>query len=347
MQGATAGGMQIDQRASSVHASSRDFSERCWPGLTGICQRDTFRVPPQRRCGGGLIRNSPVPEWHQLVQPRASSAGNSFVDIHCHLLPGIDDGPTSMEDSLAMARMAVADGIQTIVATPHQLGAYAANTADRIRHLCDRVTQQLAAEQIPLTVLPGADVRIEPDLVARLRRGEVLGLTGAGPYVLLELPHELYMPLEHLLDELSAAGYRGVLSHPERNQGILSDCRMLPALIERGCVMQITAGSLCGSFGSEIQRFSEMLINRGWVHVISTDAHGTGKRRPVMSAAFERVVALAGVETARALCCRNPAEIVAGRPLPTQTTTRARNRRQGGWFSWLSRGQDRPCAEHR
>ncbi len=171
-----------------------------------------------------------------------------FVDIHCHLLPAIDDGAASWDESLAMARMAVADGTGIIVATPHQLGAFSHNSAAAIRLAVEQLQSRLDAEQIPLRVLPGADVRIEADLVARLARDEVLSLGDNGHYVLLELPHEMYFPLDRLLAELSAAGYRGILSHPERNEGILADPEVLGPLVAQGCLLQITADSLQGVF---------------------------------------------------------------------------------------------------
>ena len=125
-----------------------------------------------------------------------------FVDIHCHLLPEIDDGAANWDESLAMARMAVADGIGVVVATPHQLGAFSHNSAPKIRLAVEELQSRLEAERIPLQVLPGADVRIETDLAARLGRDEVLSLADNGRYVLLELPHEMYFPLDRLLADL-------------------------------------------------------------------------------------------------------------------------------------------------
>src|SRR4051812_40707285 len=129
----------------------------------------------------------------------------SLVDIHCHLLPEIDDGAKSCEESLAMARMAARDGIGTIVVTPHQLGNYRHNRGEAIREQTAQLQELLSANQIPLRVLPGADVRIEADMLSLLRSGEVLTLADRGRHVLLELPHELYMPLEPVLAELHGA----------------------------------------------------------------------------------------------------------------------------------------------
>ena len=256
-----------------------------------------------------------------------------FVDIHCHLLPGIDDGAAGDDEALAMAEMALNDGIDTIVATPHQLGNHAANTAEQIRATASRFQRLLAKRQLPLRVFVGADVRIEPDLVARIRRDEVLTLADRGRHVLLELPHTVYLPLDRLLAELSSAGMVGILSHPERNLGILKQPGVLRPLVERGCLMQVTAGSLLGTFGSEIKSFSESLIAQGLVHFLATDAHGTRRRPPRIRQAFDRAAQLTDEETAIDLCCRNPRAVALGRAVPPGRRKTIKSTRTG-WFRW-------------
>lgn len=236
----------------------------------------------------------------------------TFVDIHCHLLPGLDDGASTDDDALAMAEIAVAEGIETIVATPHQLGANARNSGETIRAATNRFQQLLDRRRIPLRVLPGGDVRIEPDLTRKIRTGDVLTLADRRRHVLLELPHNVYLPLDRLLDELRAAGIVGVLSHPERNRGILGRPGVLRPLVQRGCLLQVTAGSLTGEFGPYVQQFSRSLVEQGLVHFVATDAHGTKARRPALRAAFERVAELAGRQTADDLFCRHPAAVAAG-----------------------------------
>jgi protein-tyrosine phosphatase len=262
-----------------------------------------------------------------------------FVDIHCHLLPAIDDGAADWEESLTMARMAVADGISVIVATPHQLGSFSHNDAPTIRVAVEQLQARLESERIPLRVLPGADVRIEADLVARLGRGEVLTLADNGHYVLLELPHEMYFPLGRLLAELSSAGYQGILSHPERNEGILADPDVLAPLVAQGCLLQITADSLRGAFGTRSKQLSEKLVDRGLVHFVSTDAHGTKRRQPLLGEAFEIVAALSDVETAHDMFCRNPACVVQGVPIAQARRSSYAKRAASGWRGWLGRKQ--------
>lgn len=256
-----------------------------------------------------------------------------FFDIHCHLLPGIDDGATDWKTTLAMARMAVEEGIDTIVATPHQLGNYGENRGDAIRALVAEVQQRLEAEQIPLKVLPGADVRIEDDMLRRLVEGDVVSLADQRRHVLLELPHELYMPLEGLLEQLKRAGFVGILSHPERNQGIIRRPEIVEGLVDVGCLMQVTAGSITGGFGGDIQKLSDRFLTRGLVHFISTDAHGVKGRRPAMRRAFERTLQVTDEQTAIDLFSRNPAAVVEGRDVkPGRRATKKRS--IASWFGF-------------
>jgi len=235
-----------------------------------------------------------------------------FVDIHCHLVPGLDDGSKSWEQSLLMASMAVADGIKTIITTPHQLGSFAHNNGQAIRARTGELQHFLDNHGVALRVLPGADVRIEPGMLEKIRSGEVLTLADRCKHVLLELPHELYFPLEDILDSLRRAGLVGILSHPERNQGLLKQPRLVPPLVDRGCLMQVTCGSLLGTFGPSSQQMSEWMLDQGLVHFLATDAHGHKARRPLMKLAFERARQMVGDGIAMDLCCHNPAAVAEG-----------------------------------
>jgi len=256
----------------------------------------------------------------------------SFVDIHCHLLPGIDDGASSLEESLAMAKMAAADGIETMICTPHQCGNYACNRGADIRTAVAELQIALERNGVPISVLAGADVRIESNLIEQVARGEVLSLADRRRHILLELPHELYIPLEPLLAELKSAGMVGILSHPERNQGIISQPALVRPLVEMGGLMQVTAGSLIGTFGEPIRRLSEQLLTEGLVHFIATDAHGVRSRRPLMRRAFDRAAELVGEQTALKICAQNPQSVALGDEVRggVQPTT---ERGLRGWFS--------------
>ena len=236
----------------------------------------------------------------------------AFTDIHCHVVPGIDDGATDLSVSLAMASQAVADGTSTVIATPHQLGGNRQITAAAIRDGVDSLNRELKAAAIPLTVLPGADVRIEPELPRLLKSGDVVTLGDRGRHVLLELPHDVYVPLEGLLKALQKQGLTGILSHPERNRGLQAAPQILDGLVAQGCLLQITAGSLLGSFGSTARKIADLCVQKRLVHFVASDAHDPVRRPFGLSAAFDAVVALADQPLAEACCRENPARVAAG-----------------------------------
>jgi len=254
-----------------------------------------------------------------------------FVDIHCHLLPGIDDGAKDWDQSLAMARLAVDDGTSTIVATPHQLGAYSQNHGDAIRQLTAELQEKLQDTEIPLTVLPGAEIRVEAGFVEKLVDGDLLTLGDHRRHVLLELPHEIYLPLEPVLDELARRRLVGVLAHPERNRGLQRQPNLLEPLVEAGCLMQVTAGSLCGMLGPDAQELSEWMVDRGLVHLLATDAHGPRSRRPLLGRAYERLCEITDEPTAADLCIHYPAEVAAGRAVPAGRRAERPRQRTGWW----------------
>ena len=255
----------------------------------------------------------------------------AFVDIHCHLIPDIDDGSKSLAESLEMARMAVADGIRTIIATPHQLGSYANNSGDLIRQRAADLQVFLHRHDVDLQVLSGADVRIEDTMFAGLRQGTVLSLGDHRKHVLLELPHEMYLPTLPIVERLRQLGMRSILSHPERNEGILRQPRLVTELVQQGCLMQVTASSLLGTFGLPCQHFAEWMLSKNLVHFMATDAHGPKARRPLLQRCFERVKELSGARTTETLCCHNPHAVASGQDLDLNLVSppvRARSR----WF---------------
>ncbi len=256
-----------------------------------------------------------------------------FVDIHCHLLPAIDDGSTDWETTLAMARMAVEDGIETIVVTPHQLGNFAHNRGDDIRARTTQLQEVLDDHSIPLRVMPGGDVRIEDGMIEKLVSGEVMSLGDLRRHVLLELPHELYFPLEGVLASLQRHGMTGILSHPERNRGLLQEPSLLPRLVDAGCLMQVTAGSLMGTFGPDSQGLAEWMLGERLIHFLATDAHGPKSRRPLMGRAAERVAKLADAQTADDLCKHNPALVAQGQLVPSGRRAPVRRKGWRGLFS--------------
>lgn len=251
-------------------------------------------------------------------------------------MPGIDDGASDLAESIAMARMAAADGTKSLVATPHQLGGNSHVSAEAIRDGVASLQAALAAENIEVSVLPGADVRIEPELPKLLKQGKVLTLADRGKHVLLELPHDTYIPLEQLLASLYKQGLVGILSHPERNRGIIRSPGVMEDVVAAGGLLQITAGSLTGAFGSSPQRVADYAIEHRLAHFIASDAHDTTRRPFGLGEAFEAVVSLAGESYATLLCCGNPARVVNGEDVEGGVVRGGRQKKAFG-FGWFGK----------
>lgn len=254
----------------------------------------------------------------------------SFTDIHCHIVPGIDDGARDEAEALAMAAAAVRDGTATVIATPHQLGGNAHVTAADIRSGVAMLNEALRRAAIPLDVLPGADVRIEPELPALLRRGDVVTLADRGRHVLLELPHDAYVPLGPLLDSLRKQGLTGILSHPERNKAMQARPDTVAEVVRDGGLIQITAGSLTGGFGNSARTLAEMCVRRRLVHFVASDAHDTTRRPFGLAAARDVVTKLADQRVTDAVTLENPTRVAAGESIEIRGG--GRRRRVFGWL---------------
>ena len=260
-----------------------------------------------------------------------------MVDIHCHLAPDLDDGAQSWRESLAMARMAVADGIHKVVVTPHQLGVFSRNGAEQIRRRIGELRRWLAENQVSLEVHPGAEVHAEASLADKIRDGEVLTLADRGRHVLLDGTPDSLELLPTVLDALAAAGLTGVLAHPERLPALLRQPQRLKALVQRGCLLQITADSLVGANGDQPRQLAEWLLREGLVHVVATGAHGATSRRPLMRHAFIHITEATNADVARAVCCQNPGSIVDGADVVV-VQPRRNSRLFGPWLKWRRAG---------
>lgn len=233
------------------------------------------------------------------------------VDTHCHCLPGLDDGPPTMEAALALCRGLAGQGFTHIVATPHQLGYFEAQTpVARIRERLSELNHSLIQDGIPLTVLPGAEIRIDERIPDLLANGEVLALAHAQKYVLLEWPFETFFFPGGLFSVLHGAGYRPVIAHPERNQVLATDPSVVLSWQEYEPVFQITAASLTGRFGRACARAAWAFLDLPINCLVATDAHDTLQRAPGFIDAFGMIVRELGVFKAQELCIRNPLAIV-------------------------------------
>jgi protein-tyrosine phosphatase len=238
-----------------------------------------------------------------------------MIDLHAHFLPGVDDGAPDLATALEMARMAVADGVEIQACTPHILPGLYHNTGPQIR-LAIRILQgHLDHNDIPLRLVSGADVHMAPDLVEGLRSGRVLSLADTR-YVLIEPPHHV-APLR-LVDTffgLLLAGYAPILTHPERLSWIGSHYASIEQLCQNGVLMQLTAGSLIGAFGRGPRYWAERMLDEGRAHILASDAHGVGRRRPDLGRGYEAAAERVGEDEAALLVLGRPRLILADEPL--------------------------------
>lgn len=208
-----------------------------------------------------------------------------MIDLHCHILPGIDDGAPDLEVALAMARCAVDDGITVMACTPHIYPGLYENNRDSIVAAIESFRQALASENIPLRLVEGADTHLAPDLIGQIKSGHVPTLNGSR-YFLFEPPHHLAPPrIEDTVFTLLAAGYIPVITHPERLTWIEENYAVFGRMVQSGAWMQITAGSLTGRFGTRPQYWAERILDEGLCHIIATDAHHIKRRPPLLAEA--------------------------------------------------------------
>jgi protein-tyrosine phosphatase len=233
-----------------------------------------------------------------------------LIDLHSHLLPGIDDGAKDLATSLAMARVAASDGISTIACTPHILPGVYNNSGPAIRRAVTQLAESIAKAGIPITLVTGADVHIAPDLDVQLRDGRALTLNNSR-YLLLEPPHHVLPPrLEDLIFGLQAAGYVPILTHPERLSWVEGHYDLIRRLVSSSVLMQITAGSVMGRFGRGPRYWGERMLDEGLCHLLATDAHNTEQRAPRMAEARDLVAQRLGDDEAINLVLRRPQGIL-------------------------------------
>ena len=233
------------------------------------------------------------------------------VDVHCHVLPGLDDGPANLTESLNLCQALVEDGITDVIATPHQLGRWdGANHPLEVRDSVSDLQSRISNAKIALNVYPGAEVRLDERIPQMIGSGGVTTLADHGTYLLLELPHGFSPNPRTLVPYLTAAGTRIILAHAERSDTLVTNWRTVEAWVGQGVALQINASSLMVPDARAEAAWS--WLERGWVSLVASDAHGTGNRRPRMSEALDLIVRELGTETAQRVCIDNPARVLDG-----------------------------------
>lgn len=262
-----------------------------------------------------------------------------MIDLHCHLLPGIDDGAPDLDTALAMARMAAADGIRTVACTPHIYAGLYENTGPGIRCAVTELRARIGEAGIDLDLAYGADTHLAPDLMAGLREGRVPSLHGSR-YFLLEPPHHVAPPrFEDVVFGLVTAGYVPVITHPERLTWIHDHYPTFGRLVAAGAWVQLTAGSLTGRFGPAARYWGERLLDEGLTHILATDAHGLKNRPPLLAEGREAAARWVGAEEAVHLVQTRPQGILndtePGRLPALPAGTRGQRKRRPSFLARL------------
>ncbi len=239
-----------------------------------------------------------------------------FTDIHCHCLAGLDDGPATMAESLALCRRLAEDDIATVVATPHQLGRFeGCNETARVKDAVIGLNESLRNSSVPLKVVPGGEVRVDERICQLLKADKILTLADSGRYILLELPHNVFIDIEPLLTELASMGIQSIISHAEKIALLATQHQVLLGWLEHSAHLQITASSLVGDFGSKVQRTAWGFLTSGLARLVATDSHNINNRRPRMKAAFGCISTKLGKDLAHLVCNENPSRVVNGQKI--------------------------------
>ncbi|WP_281885440.1 tyrosine-protein phosphatase [Paenibacillus sp. YYML68] len=254
-----------------------------------------------------------------------------MIDIHTHILPGIDDGAANEEQALQMARAAVADGIHTLIATPHHYNGKYTNPGAMVRERVQALNALLQANGVDVQVLPGQEVRLNRELLDELQSGVTIGLHDT-TYVLLELPSsDVPSYTEEMLHELLLMGRIPIIAHPERNAVLASDTEQLSRLIEAGALAQLTSHSINGVYGRKLQKLCFTWCKQGLIQFVSSDAHNVEHRAFHLRQAYEAVREQCGSDMTDYLM-GNAERLVAGELVRVRTAAVASGRKW--WKLW-------------
>ncbi|WP_433745241.1 tyrosine-protein phosphatase [Falsibacillus pallidus] len=213
-----------------------------------------------------------------------------MIDLHCHILHGVDDGPANRDASLMMAKKAAEEGIHTIIATPHHKNEKYENPKETILQEVAKMNDYLREHRIDVEILPGQEVRVNGDILQEYEEGGIVTLADRTPFILIEFPSG-HVPryAEKLLYDIQLKGLMPIIVHPERNQELIENPDILYKFVKNGAFTQVTAGSVVGKFGKKIQKFSDQLIASSLTHFVASDAHNETNRAFHLGEAYNRI----------------------------------------------------------
>ena len=245
-----------------------------------------------------------------------SGLGRRLFDLHSHILPGLDDGAKTIEESMKMLRAAAGDGIRGMAATPHGKDVREAGAIGLVAEHVETLNRLADEETLDIKIYVGMENHLTLDLPELIASGAGFPIN-SGPYILVELPFDsLPDYTDEVLTRLQEQGLTPLIAHPERQADIMRDPSIMGDLVGRGMLGQVTSTCILGRFGPEARDTAELLLKNGWVHVISTDCHRpTGPRAPMMAESVVEAGKIVGLETARAMAVDVPRSILMGRPI--------------------------------
>jgi protein-tyrosine phosphatase len=239
-----------------------------------------------------------------------------MIDLHCHYLPGVDDGAPDLETGLALVRAAAANGIRTAVLTPHVYAGRWDNTRASLRPVFRAFRDAVRAAGIPVELHLGAEAHLLPQTLDLFAAADLplLGGWGDMQVLLLELPDgAIPVGAMKAVEVLMRRGAVPMIAHPERNKDVMRTLSKLEPFVQAGCLIQLTAASVCGWFGDPAYRTAQAILERGWATVVATDSHNLVYRPPVLAQARQLIRTKYGDDIAELLTDTHPALIVAGR----------------------------------
>ncbi len=257
-----------------------------------------------------------------------------MYDLHAHILPGVDDGAQTEDDTLKMARVAADSGTKVILATPHRKDVTQRCSVEYVRGLLDRMNGKIAELGIDLSLRQGMENHLDLELPDEVSNGRAIGINGSR-YILVEMPF-FGRPnyIEEVVFQLQVMGVTPVLAHPERIEAFQRDVKLLETFVERGMLSQVTAGSITGHFGKGVRRFTHALLRRGLVHVIASDTHfATGPRSPTLLPGVEEATRVLPAERVQAMVVDTPQAILDDLPVDVPPPERQAGSRRR-WHFW-------------
>jgi len=263
------------------------------------------------------------------------------IDLHTHILPGLDDGPADMEEAVAMCRQAISDGTTAVVASPHMFNGMFDVGREDILDGVNRLRKRLEVESLSLAVSPGADVHAVPNLDKLLRDGLAMTIGDGGKYIMTELPQDTLPPgLSQLLFSLQLAGITPIISHPERNMEVQANPFLMTDIVEAGNLIQLTAASVTGDFGEPPRECARALITARLAHLVASDAHSPDRRPPGLSRALAVVRKLLPTEEVKEMFFHRPRQVLAGEyiDLPEWAGPELQEKKRFAWTSRIRRG---------